>query len=432
MNKMSLQERDNKIMWHPFTQEKNAPLPIEIKSASGSYLYDFDGNKYLDVISSWWANLHGHSHPHIADAIYKQASSLEHVMFGGFTHEPAVSYCEMLQKILPTSLKRFFFSDNGSSAVEIAIKMALQYWSNLSGNSDKKLLLCFDGGYHGDTFGAMSVGVSSGFHGSFKNFFLKSLVAPYPATWVDDNDIEKKESEALKKLETILNEHAHKIAAVIIEPLIQGATGMRMCRPEFLNKALKMIRDKNVLIIFDEVMTGFGRTGTYFAMDQLSLKPDFICLSKGITGGALAFALTVTTEKIYEAFLGDGWESAFAHGHTYTANPIACSASIASLELLQKEDTWDKIRMINKLHDAMITQLQRCAHVKHVRVCGTILAFETNNETTSTDITHKMLKKGFNLRPLGGTIYVLPPYSITQDELEEMYEHLFNCLTSSE
>ena len=263
-----LSTRDKKILWHPFTQEKTAEEVIAITNAKGSYIYDESGKAYLDLISSWWVNLHGHAHPNIAKAIYEQALKLEHVIFAGFTHSPAIDLCEGLQEILPSELNRFFFSDNGSTAVEVALKMAYQCWRN-QGLKGKNLFLSFDGGYHGDTFGAMSVGSKSGFHNSFNDLFFKVLTIPYPQTWDGDSEIELKEENALSLLRNHLREYGSKIAAFILEPLVQGASGMRMCRPEFLVKLITEIREHKILVIFDEVMTGFSRTGSYFAMSQI-------------------------------------------------------------------------------------------------------------------------------------------------------------------
>ena len=283
---MTISDRDKSIIWHPFTQEKTAKDVIGVKRAKGCYLYDENDKAYLDLISSWWVNLHGHAHPDIAQSIYEQAKTLEHVMFAGFSHEPAVNLCEGLRDLLPAELCKFFFSDNGSTAVEVALKMAYQYWYNL-GDREKRIFLSFDGGYHGDTFGAMSVSAKSGFHTQFKDLFFNVLCVPYPDSWDDDREIELKEQNALKVLQSLLHEHHKKIAAIILEPIIQGASGMRVCRPEFIKTVIDLVRQHDILVIFDEVMTGFGRTGTNFALEQLAIIPDFLCISKGITGGFL-------------------------------------------------------------------------------------------------------------------------------------------------
>lgn len=424
---MTLSERDRKLIWHPFTQEKTADLPIAIKKAHGSYLYDENDKAYLDLISSWWVNLHGHAHPEIARAIYEQALKLEHVIFAGFTHEPAVRLCELMSQILPAGLSKFFFSDNGSTSVEIAIKMAYQYWQN-KGEKERTLFLSLDGGYHGDTFGAMSLGAKSGFHDTFSKLFFDVLSVPFPDTWDDDADVFTKERLALEVMEKHLKDHRNKIAAIIMEPIIQGASGMRMCRVEFVRQVMQLAKSNGILVIFDEVMTGFGRTGKIFAMDHIGMTPDFICLSKGITGGFLPLALTVTTEEVYAAFLSDSAHDAFAHGHSYTANPLACAAAIASFELLVNPETERAINAINQAHRDGIAYLKTCAKIQKTRVFGTIAAFEVDGEY-AFDLTRvlksKFLERGLLIRPLGNVVYLLPPYSIASSELQLVYREIY-------
>jgi adenosylmethionine---8-amino-7-oxononanoate aminotransferase len=428
---MTLSQRDQNIIWHPFTQEKTAPNVISIKRAEGSYLYDHDKKAYLDLISSWWVNLHGHAHPEIAKNIYEQAITLEHVLFAGCTHEPAVSLCEGLQTLLPSALCKFFFSDNGSTAVEVALKMAYQYWHNL-GNHQKTTFLSFEGGYHGDTFGAMAVGIASGFHDSFKGLLCHCLPIPYPDTWDDDDTVTLKEEKALHVLKHCLERSHHTIAAIIIEPLIQGASGMRVCRTQFIQDVINLVRQYAILVILDEVMTGFGRTGTYFAFDQLNLTPDLLCLSKGITGGFLPLALTIATRTIYEAFLGDNFKTALAHGHSYTANPLACRAAITSLNLLQHPACQNAIKHINSLHQLGIQRLREaCPHVKKTRIMGTIAAFDIQpTQHTMSKITQRFLEDGMLLRPLGNTVYLLPPYCITREALTSAYSKIIHIINS--
>ena len=427
---MILSRRDKKIMWHPFTQEKTAAEVIAIKRAAGSYIYDENNKAYLDLISSWWVNLHGHAHPEIARSIYEQAKNLEHVIFAGFTHEPAVNLCENLRNILPKQLNKFFFSDNGSTAVEVALKMSYQYWRNLE-KTEKTIFLSFEGGYHGDTFGAMSVGARSGFHNQFADLFFKVLPIPYPDTWDGDKNIVEKEKSALIVLGEYIEKYEENIAAIILEPLIQGASGMRQCRPSFLYQVINLVRENNILVIFDEIMTGFGRTGTYFALDQVNIIPDFLCLSKGITGGFLPLALTVTTESIYNAFLGDEFKTAFAHGHSYTANPLACRAAITSLRLLQSPECQDSIRNINKAHQKGIEFLKsNCNLIEKTRVIGTISAFNVKNLHSLSLLKSKFLEKGLLIRPLGNVIYLLPPYSILTKELDLIYRKIVDIINS--
>ena len=415
----SLSARDKKIIWHPFTQEKTAAPTIAIKNAKGSYVYDENGKAYLDCISSWWVNLHGHAHPEIARSIYEQALQLEQVIFAGFTHAPAVELCENLSKILPSELNRFFFSDNGSTSVEIALKMAYQHWYNQD-ELDRRLFLSFEGGYHGDTLGAMSVGHKSGFHDTFSDLFFKVLSIPFPATWENDAELLLKEENALSKLDDYLIEHHHEIAALIVEPLVQGASGMRICRAEFLQEAIRRVRKYGILVIFDEVMTGFGRTGTNFALEQVGVNPDFLCVSKGITGGFIPLALTITSDKIYNEFLHSEWKYAFAHGHSYTANPLACAAAITSLKILQSAETQNSIKAINQAHIEGIKYLQEhCANIEHGRVIGTISAFEIKNpKYLNAELKAKFLEEGLLIRPLGNSVYLLPPYSTTARIIE--------------
>ncbi len=415
----TISERDKHLIWHPFTQEKLSGLHLPIVRGEGPYLYDEHGRSYLDLISSWWVNLHGHANPIISEAIYKQSLSLEHVIFAGFTHEPAVVLCESLSSILPSFLNKFFFSDNGSTAVEIALKMSYQYWHN-KGKKGKRLFLSFDGGYHGDTFGAMSVGKKCGFHGPFKDFLFNVLHIPYPHTWQGDENVLEKEEESLNMLEATLQENADNIAAMIIEPLVQGAMGMRMSRASFVIKVIKLLKKYDVLVILDEVMTGFGRTGKNFAYDHLNEEVDFICLSKGITGGFLPLALTVTADNIYQAFLSDGWDKAFAHGHSYTANPIACAAAVASFNILVNSQTQQNIKMICDVHLDSMLYLDK-KYVKNIRFQGTIAAFDVEQEVVGW-LQKSLLQEGLLVRPLDNTFYLLSPYCVSESELRDAYK----------
>jgi adenosylmethionine-8-amino-7-oxononanoate aminotransferase len=428
---MNLPKRDRDIIWHPFTQEKTAKLPVAIQKAKGAYVYDEDGNSYLDLISSWWVNLHGHGNTKIASSIYKQALELDHIIFAGFTHEPAVTLCEKIQTILPRTLKRFFFSDNGSTSVEIALKMAYQFWFN-QGQKERSLFLSFDGGFHGETFGSMSVGIKSGFHTQFSKLLFEVRNIPFPETWDDDKNVEKKENEAFAALDLLLEKEGRNFVAIILEPIVQGASGMRMCRPAFITKVIKRVREYNILVIFDEVMTGFGRTGRTFALEQTNVTPDFLCLSKGITGGVLPLALTITTEKIYNAFLSDDWHHAFAHGHSYTANPISCAAAITSLEILQSQFTQKSIQDINDSHIQGINYLKDvCSHIKNTRITGTIAAFDVvTDKNLNQELKTEFLKQGLLLRPLNNTVYLLPSYITTKDELKTSYKKIASIINS--
>ncbi|MHA1558953.1 MAG: adenosylmethionine--8-amino-7-oxononanoate transaminase [Alphaproteobacteria bacterium] len=415
-------------IWHPFTQEKTAPPCLKIVKGKGAYLYDERGKSYLDLISSWWTTTHGHTHPFIASAIAKQALELEHVIFAGVTHPKAIELIQKLRPFLSKELSKFFFSDNGSTSVEVAMKMAFQFWAN-KGNKKRNLFLSFEGGYHGDTLGAMSLGQSSGFFDCFKELLYNVKTIPYPETWINDINVEEKEAKTYKALSNYLERYGDKTAAFIIEPIIQGASGMRYARPAFLKKILKLVKKYDILIIFDEVMTGFGRTGTLFAYEQIEFIPDILCLSKGLTGGFLPLALTITKPFVYEAFLDDSFKKAFVHGHSYTANPLGCAAACASLELFEKEKTFVKIKDIEAFHKQHLLSL--CAEIKEAvapRISGDIAAF--NISDTKTNYTNTICQKlkpifldnGLLLRPLGNTIYLIPPYCITSDELKISYD----------
>ncbi len=406
--------------WHPFTQMQTAKPPISIDRGKGAYLYAEDGKRYLDAISSWWVNLHGHTHPKIVAKLQAQAEKLEHVLFANFTHRPAQELTERLLPQLPGKMTKLFYSDNGSTSVEVAIKMALQYWYNQ--NVPKHQIVAFKNGYHGDTFGAMSVTARSEFNRPFWNhlFDVQFIDAP----------VRGREKQSLEQLQVIVQQK--DVACFIFEPLIQGVGGMRLHSPEALSALVGCCKQHNVLTIADEVMTGFGRTRTLFACEQLTEKPDLICLSKGITGGFLPLGATACTEKIYEAFLSDRLEHAFLHGHSYTANPLACSCALASLELLLDEQCFAQRRMIENAHQAFCQKwagkLNRCE--SH----GTILVLEypAEDKTYFSSLRDKLyaffLSRGILLRPLGNVLYVMPPYCIKLSELEWIYETLEETL----
>ena len=423
---MSLAKRDRALVWHPFTQELTAPDPLGITRGRGAVLYGEDDREYLDLISSWWVNLHGHCHPHIAQAIARQARTLEHVIFAGVTHEPAVRLAEALARCLPPGLPRFFYSDNGSTSVEVALKMAYQYWRNRN-ETNRTRFIALDGGYHGDTFGAMAVGNSSGFFGAFADLFFGVDFIPCPHTWQRDGDVEAKEQAALDALARLLNASPARHAAVIMEPLVQGASGMRMFRPNFVRALVDMARSHGLLIIFDEVMTGFGRTGTMFALEQAGVTPDLLCLSKGLTGGFLPLALTVASEDIYQAFLSDDFMRGFIHGHSYTANPLGCAAAIASLEVFETEDVLARIKATQTVHEAELSSLiEGVANLERPRVQGSIAAFSIAGERGYTAGVGQRLKAAFLqagllLRPLGNEVYLMPPYCLEPEILREVY-----------
>lgn len=426
---------DRRHVWHPFTQAKTAPDSVLIRSGKGAVVYGADGKEYLDLVSSWWVNLHGHAHPYIADAIAEQAHKLEQVIFAGLTHEPAVRLAQRLTSLLPGDLNRVFYSDNGSTAVEVALKLALQYWRNL-GRPERRRYLAFEGGYHGDTVGAMSVGVSSGFFAPFEDLLFEVDVLPFPETWEGDAAVAEKEARCLSALDAYLDRRGDETAAVIIEPLVQGAGGMRMCRAEFLQALVQKLRAAGGLVIFDEVMTGFGRTGDLFACLSAGVTPDLICLSKGLTAGFLPLAATVCRDPIYEAFLDTGFDKAFAHGHSFTANPLGCAAGLASLDLLMKEETRARIAAIEARHRKHMARLAHHPKVTRPRVTGTIAALNVGVEDSGytaaigPQLKAFFLENGLLLRPLGEVIYFLPPYCISDSQLDRSYDTLERALTT--
>ena len=431
--KKKIKSDDKKYIWHPFTKLSNDYDPLVISSARDDKLIDIDGKEYFDLISSWWVNIHGHGKKEIIKAINNQLQKFEHVLFADFTHKPAVDLAKDLVSILPKNLSKVFYSDNGSTSVEIAMKIAIQYWSNIGEKKNK--FVSMTGGYHGDTFGAMSVGFSSGFYKPFEDVIQKQFFIPFPEYWNGKNDIERNEKIALEETEKIIDKNGKSIAAVIIEPIIQGASGMRVCRTEFLEKVLKKFKDSGIIIIFDEVMTGFGRTGKMFAADYLNIKPDIICLAKSLTGGYLPLAATVFSKEIHDNFFGGDISKAFLHGHSYTANPVACASALASLDLFKKEDTLKKVKKISLIHKECLEKIKKKSSVSKVRMIGSIAAFDYNKVDTkygskgSETLKKKFLDCGLLLRPLGNTIYIMPPYCIEENSLNNCYEKIIEILT---
>lgn len=424
--------RDRHHVWHPFTQHATESEPIVITRAKAASLFDADGNEILDLISSWWTCTHGHAHPKLNAALAEQANRFEHVMFAGFTHQPAVDLAEAVTKVLPGDLSKVFFSDDGSTSVEVALKIAYQYWINI-GEPRRRMLIAFDGGYHGDTLGAMSLGRGSQMFSPFRDLMCEVMVLPAPATFEGDDAAEEREAGALSAFEALLTERGHTVAALIIEPLLQGAGGMRLCRPSFLKRLVETAREAGILVIFDEVATGFGRTGTLFAMEQADVVPDLVCLSKGLTAGYMPLAVTVAREAVFEAFLGDSFERALAHGHSFTANPLACAVALASLALFEEEKTLARIAHINQRHRAMMAELAARPDVTRLRLIGTILAFDVKEgggyqSATSRALCDWYLAHGLNIRPLGPTLYLMPPYCITDQELTRAYAGLVEGL----
>ncbi|REJ80384.1 MAG: adenosylmethionine--8-amino-7-oxononanoate transaminase [Bacteroidetes bacterium] len=421
----SLTERDSICIWHPYSQGFNSTSPVPVVRAERIYLIAENGERYIDGISSWWTNIHGHSNPHISREIALQASELDHVIFAGFTHPPAVQLAERLLNILPENQSRIFYSDDGSTAVEVALKMALQYWTNKG--VDRKRIIAFENAYHGDTFGAMSVSARSAFTNPFGDLLFNVDTIPIPSS--DDDET------PLTLLDNLLKTYNNQYAAFIFEPLVQGAGGMRMYSASALDRIIRYCRGNKIICIADEVMTGFGRTGSFFASDHLKEKPDIFCLSKGLTGGTMPLGATSCSEEIYSAFLSDDKSKTFFHGHSFTANPIACRASLASLDLLTDPACLNAIKRIQNKHRDFIAQIKTYQCVSNPRICGTILAFELGNDTMS-DYFHSIrdwlyfyfLEKKILLRPLGNTLYLMPPYCIEDFEFQILYNAITQML----
>lgn len=418
---MNLTERDKKHLWHPLTQHQTASDPIAIVRAKDALLWDEDGNEYIDGIASWYTAMYGHCNDHIITAVSEQLRQLDQVVFTGFTHEPAIELSERLMAILPENQQKIFFNDNGSTAVEAGIKMALQFHYN---NGQKRdTLIAFENGFHGDTFGAMSVSGLSVYNGPFKDHFLNVIRIPTPN--------EKNISKVLALLKRSIDEN--NCAAFVYEPLVQGAAGMKMYKPQGLEEILKICKIHSVITIADEVMTGFGKTGTHFASLQLENYPDIMCLSKALTAGVAAMSITSCSQEIYDAFLGDSIDKAFFHAHTYSANPLACSAAIAGIKLLTSEEIQKDIKRISEKHDAFLQRICNHEKVADTRQQGVILAIDLNVEMERYgDLRLKLfdyfMKAGVFLRPLGNTIYVLPPYVITNNQLEKVYQSIEEAL----
>jgi adenosylmethionine---8-amino-7-oxononanoate aminotransferase len=416
---------DRRHVWHPFTQHATETAPIVITRAKDASLFDAEGREILDLVSSWWTCTHGHSHPALNEALSEQAAAFEHVMFAGFTHAPAVELATALAATLPGELNRVFYSDDGSTSVEVALKIAYQYWVN-RGERRRRRFIGFEGGYHGDTLGAMSLGRGSGFFTLFHDLMCEVETIPFPATYDGDEEADAKEAGALFAFEDALEKDARSIAALVVEPLLQGASGMRMCRPSFLKRLVEMASQAGVLVIFDEVATGFGRTGTMFAMQQAEIVPDIVCLSKGLTAGYMPMSATVTTDAIFDTFLAEDFDRALPHGHSFTANPLACAVGLRSLALFEEEATLDRIARINARHRAFLDSLAGRPEVTRPRLLGSVVAFElAGNDEYGSERSRALragfLARGLNIRPLGSVIYLLPPYCITDEELDRAY-----------
>ena len=419
---MKMMQRDLEVIWHPCTQMKDhETLPlVPIKSGKGVYLYDFDGNAYIDAVSSWWVNIFGHSNTYINDKVKVQLDTLEHVLLAGFTHEPAIELAHKLVNLTPKNLAKVFYVDNGSSAVEAALKMSYHYHRNRE--KRKTLFLSLSNSYHGETIGALSVGDVELYKETYEPLLIANMQVPVPK----DQSIEAA-NEALTVLEKVLKEKSSEIAAFIIEPLIQGAGGMHMYHPAYLTGARALTRQYDVHLIADEIMTGFGRTGKMFACDHAEISPDFMTLSKGLTGGYLPLSVVMTTDDVYQAFYCDYNEhKAFLHSHSYTGNPLACAAALATLELFEQNDIMGENEKKSAYIKASLQKFSALPHVKEIRQQGMVTAIELEGYSASERIGLKVyeyaLTQGVLLRPLGHVIYFMPPYIISYEEIDKMIE----------
>lgn len=419
----NLIHRDQHVIWHPYTQAQTAKPPIAIKSAKGAYLYTQDGRRLFDGISSWWVNSHGHCHPHINQALARQAEQLEHVMFANFTHEPAISLAEQLLSLAPHGLSRVFYSDNGSTAVEVAIKMAYQYW--IHQDQPRRTFIALEHGYYGDTFGAMAVSARSVFTKPFEPLLFKVLHSPSPCrSEIGHLSEAELTARALTDMEELLKDHATQVAAIIIEPMLQGSGGMRMFTAGFASGIKELALKYNTLLIADEAATGFHRTGPLFACHHENIAPDIMCLAKGLTGGYLPLAATLASEKIYDAFLSEHKADALMHGHSFMANPLACATALASLELFHTEAVQHCIEAICRSIEDGIKTFNSLSMVENARNLGTIAALSLKSpesgylSTASQKVYEHCLAQGLFIRPLGNVIYLLPPLCSSPEEIK--------------
>lgn len=394
-------------LWHPFTQLKGFTPRGTVVSASGSWLTLEDGRRVLDGISSWWVTLHGHCHPAIVAAIAKQAAAFDQVILADFAHRPAVHLSKRLARRLPGDLNHIFYSDDGSTAVEVALKMAVQAQHQRAPHRHK--IVAFDGAYHGDTVGAMSVGDRGIFSAPFEGMLFDVDFLPYGDADAADE---------------YFDQHGHEVVAVIVEPLVQGASGMRFATPESLRRLRSVTRTCGAMLIADEVMTGFGRTGTMWACDRAKVVPDLMCVSKGVTGGSLTIGITAASTPIFEGFLGDSTSEAFLHGHSYTGNPIACAAGLASLDLFETEHTLDRVIGIESVYRRRAVDFEAIENIENVRFIGGIFAYDVSGgeggylDPIGRRIADRTIDRGLYSRPLGNTMYLMPPLCTTPEEVD--------------
>lgn len=422
-------------VWHPFTQPALDPLPLKIRRAEGVYLETADGRRVIDAISSWWVTLHGHAHPAIAAAIAEQAARLEHVLLAGFTHDAVEELSFRLREFLPPRMTQIFYSDDGSTAVEVGLKMAVQYWQNI-GRPEKTGIVALEHAYHGDTVGAMSVAEDSEFNAAFRS--MRFPVHRVHSAYCYRCPVGKVRAtcriECLEKLERLLEEKSDEIAAVIVEPLLQGAEGMIVHPVEFLAGVRKLCTRHDVLLIADEVLTGFGRTGKMFACELAGVEPDLMCVAKGLTGGFLPMGATMCADFIADSFIGTDQRRTFWHGHSYSGNPICCAAGIASLKIFENEPVFERIAAIAAVHAERLAAIREHPAVGDVRQIGTVAAIEIRADDAGYFSRLKpalydfYLKRDVLLRPLGNVVYVLPPYCITAEELNRVHDLIAESL----
>lgn len=420
---MNWKEVDRRNIWHPFSPLSAEPV-IEVKKGRGVYLHTADNRWIIDCISSWWVNIHGHANKQITRAIAKQARKIEQVIFAGFTHQPAVKLSQHLLKHLPDNQSKLFFSDDGSTSVEVALKLAIQYWKNKG--QKRTRIIAIDGAYHGDTFGSMSVGERGLFNLPFFDFLFEVDFLPFPIG---------EGSECISRMEDLASDET---ALFIFEPLVQGASGMRMYSPEVLDELIGIAKSHQIVCIADEVMTGFGRTGKIFACDHLKHDPDIFCLSKGITGGFLPMGVTTVSEEIVKIFDTREPDKIFFHGHSYTANPLACAAAVESMKLLDSKSCQEQIQMISKYNQKFVSELEslQLKKVNEIRSFGTILRVDMEVDDPGyvselkEEIYEYFMNRNLLLRPLGNVIYLIPPYVIDRKELRRIYTAIKEFLLS--
>lgn len=420
-----LKEKDEKYIWHPYTHIKSTAPAIPIVKGEKAILFDEHGNKYLDGISSWWVNIHGHGNKYIAKKIYEQAKKLEQVIFTAFTHRPAVELAEKLLSVLPGDFTKIFYTDDGSTAIEVAIKMSIQYWRN-KGNNQRNKIIAFRNSYHGDTFGAMSVSERDVYTLAFRDKLFDVIF------------IETPDGKNIETIHSTIENNKDEILCFIYEPLLQGAGGMKTYKPEHLDPLLHYLKQQDILCIADEVLTGFYRTGKFFAGDYMSNKADIICLSKALTGGTMALGVTACTQKIYDEFVSDDKTKTLFHGHSFTANPLACTAGVASFDLMGEKGFLKSVENIISHHQKFAKKLylfEKKNYIKNIRQTGTIVAFEIctkENDDYLNDVSNEFtafcLKQGVYLRSMGNTIYVMPPYCTTSKQLKKIYSVIIHFI----